>query len=129
MRLRRSALGRRGPNDGGVASVEFALVVPLLVLLLFGMVIAGSVFLDQLNMQSAARNAARAGSISSTTACTTAQAELSAQSVGNLQCNVLSTCATGGFRVELKADRVVTIPLLGNRNVNLKATSTFACTA
>ena len=129
MRLRRSAPGRRGPNDGGVASVEFALVVPLLVLLLFGLVVAGSVYLDQLHLQSAARNAARAGSISSVTACSTAQAELAAQSVGNLQCNVLSTCANGGFRVELKADRIVTIPLLGDRNVNLKATSTFACTA
>lgn len=129
MRLRRSAPGRRGPNDGGVASVEFALVVPLLVLLLFGLVVAGSVYLDQLQLQSAARNAARAGSISSVTACSTAQAELAAQSVGNLQCNVLSTCGNGGFRVELKADRIITIPLLGDRNVNLKATSTFACTA
>ncbi|MBU3688708.1 MAG: hypothetical protein FGM29_04020 [Actinobacteria bacterium] len=129
MRLRRSAPGRRGPNDGGVASVEFALVVPLLVLLLFGLVIAGSVYLDQLNLQSAARNAARAGSISSTSACTTAQAELAAQSVGNLQCTVLGTCATGGFRVELKADRIVTIPLLGDRDVNITATSTFSCTA
>lgn len=129
MRLRRSAPGRRGPNDGGVASVEFALVVPLLVLLLFGLVIAGSVYLDQLNLQSAARNAARAGSISSTTACTTAQAELAAQSVGNLQCKVLSTCSTGGFRVELTADRIVTVPLLGDRSVNLKATSTFSCSA
>lgn len=128
MRLRRSAPGNRGSNDGGVASVEFALVVPLLVLLLFGLVVAGSVYLDQLNLQSAARNAARAGSISSATACTTAQAELAAQSVGNLQCNVLGTCSTGGFRVELKANRTVTVPLLGDRNVNLTATSTFACT-
>ena len=129
MRLRRSAPRRRGPHDRGVASVEFALVVPLLVLLLFGLVIAGSVYLDQLNLQSAARNAARAGSISSTTACTAAQAELAAQSVGNLQCKVLSTCSTGGFRVELTADRIVTVPLLGDRSVNLKATSTFSCSA
>jgi Flp pilus assembly protein TadG len=129
VRLRRSVPGRRGPNDRGVASVEFALVVPLLVLLLFGLVVAGSVYLDQLNLQSAARNAARAGSISSATACTTAQTELAAQSVGNLQCKVLSTCSTGGFRVELKANRTVTIPLLGDRDVNLTATSTFSCSA
>jgi hypothetical protein len=31
--------------------------------------------------------------------------------------------------VELKANRTVTIPLLGDRDVNLTATSTFSCSA
>lgn len=127
MRLGRSALEGRGPNDRGSASVEFALVIPILVLILFMVVVAGSVYVDQLHLQTAARNAARAGSVSSTTACSTASSELANENVGTLQCTVLQTCTAGGFKVQLVANRTVVMPIIGNRSVTLRATSTYTC--
>lgn len=116
-----------GPDDRGVAAVEFALVVPLLVVLLFVIVLGGGVYLDQLNLQSAARNAARVGSVDRSAACTTAEQELAANAVGDLSCTVERTCDTGAFRVSLTARRTVQIPLVGTRDVVLDASSTYVC--
>lgn len=48
-------------NDGGAALVEMALVLPLLVMLLFGIVSAGMAYNHQLALTHAAREAARFG--------------------------------------------------------------------
>lgn len=116
-------------DDQGVAAVEFALVMPLLVVLLFLIVIGGGIYLDQLNMQSAARNAARVGSVDRSAACPTAEKELEANSVGDLSCLVERTCDTGAFQVRLTARRDVEVPLVGRKAVVLVASSTYVCTA
>ncbi len=123
----RPAPGRRESDDSGVAAVEFALVLPLLVMLVFTIVVAGSMYLDRMHLQSAARDAARLASVSSSTACSTALAQLSSQSVGNVTCRVSSTCTSGTSRVDLSAVQTVSIPLVGTRRVTLDATSSFAC--
>lgn len=115
------------PDGRGVAAVEFALVMPLLVILLFVIVIGGGVYLDQLNMQSAARNAARVGSVDRSAACTTAANELAANAVGDLSCLVQKTCDTGAFQVRLTAHRNVQVPLVGRKSVVLVASSTYVC--
>ncbi|NDC11807.1 MAG: pilus assembly protein, partial [Actinobacteria bacterium] len=53
----------RGSVDNGSAAAEFAIVAPIFLLLLFIMVTLASVFFDQLHLQSAARDSARAGAI------------------------------------------------------------------
>ena len=116
-----------GPDERGVAAVEFALVVPLLVILLFVIVLGGGIYLDQLNLQAAARDAARIGSVQESQACTVAQQELAANSVGDLSCLVEQKCPTGYFRVRLTASRTVQVPLVGARQVVLNASSTYAC--
>ena len=118
---------RPGPDCRGVAAVEFALVMPLLVVILFVIVIGGGVYLDQLNLQSAARNAARVGSVEPSAACSTAEAELAANTVGDLTCSVERTCGSGAFRVRLTARRDVEVPLVGPRSVVLVASSTYVC--
>ena len=80
------------PDDGGVVAVEFALVLPLLIMLIFTMVVGGSVYLDQLHLQSVARNAARIGAVDSSRACSVALSELASNDVGEVQC-VLSKSA------------------------------------
>jgi Flp pilus assembly protein TadG len=123
----RPAPARRESDDAGVAAVEFALVLPLLVIMVFTIVFAGSVYLDRMHLQSAARDASRIASINSASACSTALAQLSTQSVGTVTCSVASTCTSGSARVELRAVQIKSIPLVGNRTITLDASSSFAC--
>lgn len=60
LRSRRSHPGRR---EGGAAAVEFALVAPVLFLLLFGIIDYGIWFADSITIRQAARDAARQGSV------------------------------------------------------------------
>jgi len=123
----RPASARRESDDAGVAAVEFALVLPLLVIMVFTVVFAGSVYLDRMHLQSAARDAARIASVNSATACSTALNQLSSQSVGTVTCQIASTCSSGSTRVELRATQTKSIPLVGNRTITLDASSSFAC--
>lgn len=64
---------RRDHADHGAAAVEFALVVPILLMLLFGMIDYGLYFSNQLGVQQGARDAARqaavGSSLGSTSSC------------------------------------------------------------
>lgn len=117
------------PDDRGVVAVEFALVLPLLIMLIFTMVIGGSVYLDQLHLQSVARNAARAGSVDSARACLVAFSELASNDVGIVQCELKKSCSlgTGTAEVEITSIQDVSIPLIGNKVVTLHASSSFIC--
>jgi uncharacterized membrane protein len=131
MRTGRLALrGQRAkPDDGGVVAVEFALVLPLLIVLIFTVVLGGSVYLDQLHLQSVARDAARAGSVDSTKACALALSELASNDVGTVQCNVVKSCSlsTGVAEIQLTSVQTVSVPLVGDKVVTLHASSSFIC--
>jgi Flp pilus assembly protein TadG len=58
----RFSLRRNAKSERGASLIEAALVVPLLILLAFGAAEFGFVFLDFLNVSSAAREGARVGS-------------------------------------------------------------------
>jgi Flp pilus assembly protein TadG len=57
----------RQRNDDGASAVEFALVVPFLMLIVFGIVVYGMVFAQALSLSNASRQAARSGVIAGTT--------------------------------------------------------------
>ena len=75
----------------------------------------------------AARNAARVGSVTPAGACGTATSELIGNDVGTVTCELLENCATGTIRVRLTAQQTVSLPLVGDRNVTLHASSSYAC--
>jgi Flp pilus assembly protein TadG len=117
----------RPARDSGSASAEFAIVVPILLLLLFVMVTLASVFFDQLHLQAAARDAARVGVVNLGAACSTAQNALTNNSIGNVVCTIISDCGSGAVRVGLAATSDYSVPALGDRSITLSATSSFVC--
>jgi Flp pilus assembly protein TadG len=58
---------KRGKTERGAAALEFALVMPLLLLLLFGIIGFGIVFAQNLALGNAARQAARFGVVEGNT--------------------------------------------------------------
>lgn len=110
-----------------MAAVEFALVLPLLVVLLFVIVNGGLVFLDQLHLQSAARDGARIASVDPAQACSAALAELSGNDVGTTSCELVQDCSQGTAQVRISAVQSISIPVIGDRTVSLDASSTFVC--
>lgn len=121
------ACRRCGASDDGVVAVEFALVLPIFIALLFTIVVSTSVYIDQLQLQSVARDAARTESVAPATGCSVAMGEISPNSMGTVQCIVHQSCAGGSVNLELISTQQVSIPVVGNRTVVLHATSSFVC--
>ena len=128
-RRRRGAVPEDHQGDDGLAAIEFALVLPVLVALLFGIVVTGLVFIGRMQVQAASREGARAGAVASGQACEAARAQLSNFSAGSVSCIELRDCTTTGSRVQLQVTQTVSIPVLGDRTVSLDSTSVYACQA
>lgn len=74
-------------NRKGAAAVEFALVVPFFIVLLFGIVEFGRAMMVQQTLTNAAREAARVAVIPGTTTSEAKAAAISALSVTGIPCN------------------------------------------
>jgi Flp pilus assembly protein TadG len=108
-RLTRRFRNRRY-DERGASAVEFALVVPFLLLIVFGIIVYGMVFAQSLSLSNAARQAARSGVIQGTTcdqiislahdAAGTMGMQGSAASVGikrgTSEAGAATTCSGGG---------------------------------
>jgi Flp pilus assembly protein TadG len=127
MGWRDRAASKDGRDDRGLAAVEFALVLPALVTMLFGIVVTGLVFVGRMQVQAAAREGARAGAVVPGQACSSARAQLSNFSPASVTCTETLNCATTGSTVVLHVTETVSVPMLGNQTVSLDSTSVYAC--
>jgi Flp pilus assembly protein TadG len=107
---------RRGAGDRGAAAVEFALLLPLLLLIVFGLIDFGRALNAQITLTQAAREGARLDALGGTTSQVCARVVTAATSL-NLSCTasppevtVTATCPapTSGTPVGT-GDGVVTV--------------------
>src|SRR5664279_2819270 len=86
-----SPMRRRSAGDSGAAAVEFALVLPILVLILFGIIDYGLYFSNTINAQSGVQTAARQAVVGNLDTTCTPPSDVSAGTstdVGELMCMV-----------------------------------------
>lgn len=106
---------RRG--DQGQSTVEFALVLPLVVLVVLFIVQAGLVVRDQLLVSHAAREAARAAAVSDSDR--PSAATMAARQAGNLDAERVSATTTmvdadASVRVLISYRSITGIPIIGS---------------
>ena len=113
-------------RDRGQAAVEFALALPLVVLLMLGLVQLVVVVRDQLAVELAAREAARAASVSATPASAATRAARSATALTPL--TVTASVASDRVSVTVRHRTGTDVALIGAfiADVDLEATVTMA---
>lgn len=88
------ATSRQRQREDGAAAVEFVLVVPILLTLVFGIINWGLIFTTQISLNSAARDSARAGVVQPL-----GGAGLTCADIANLARNQGKTLGTGSIGV------------------------------
>jgi len=123
-------------SERGAAAVEFALVLPILVMLLFGIIQFGMAFNQKQGLHAAAREGARVGSIPTTTereiaarvdaalvgVAGTANAQTTVAPAGELPC-----AAPGSVTVTVTSNADISIPFFGDRSFVLTGVGEYLC--
>ncbi len=135
----------RQKDDRGAAAVEFALVLPILILIVFGIIEFGIAFAQQLSLNSGARQGARLGVVGDKTCGQVATAaKTAATSIGITDTNISVASGVGGggcsggqkpcsgnrgepFAVTLSYPGSIDIPLVGNFAVTITGKGEYRC--
>ena len=119
-------------SERGAAMVEFALVLPLLIMLVFGIITFGRAYFAKVELASAVREGARAAALGKSNgdavSATVAAGQGLPVSSGNVQ--VLASCPPGAdTAAKVRATYALTydIPLVSSGTMTLSATGTMRC--
>ena len=82
-----------GPHDGGAAAVEFALMLPLLLLLLFGIIDFGRALNAQITITQAAREGARLAALNLPNV--TSRTQAAATGLSGVGVTIVTACPAG----------------------------------
>lgn len=128
--MRRRIRGMHWRDDRGAAAVEFALVFPLLVLVLIGIIEYGSIFNAQLMLTSAAREGARTmavtGDAGQARTATIAAAVGVPITAANVSVSAAACTATTDVTVTIDYDKPYLTGLFG-ATIGLEGKSTRRC--
>lgn len=125
---------RRPAGDRGAAAVEFALVLPLLMLLLVGIVQFGRVYSLQIQLSGAANHGARHLAVNPTDAAgardrTRTAAPNLALTNGEIAVTAVPPCSpTSTVTVVASRVFVFDIPVLPNPNISINGRGVMPCT-
>lgn len=116
-------------RDRGATLVESALVLPILVLLVFGVVEFGRAYNAQVTVTHAAREGVRELAITQNPSAASNKAVNAATSLNPADISVSATNCTAGFDASLSVTYPFTydIPLLGSQTINLTGTGVMRC--
>lgn len=124
---------RKGEKDRGAVAAEFALILPLIVLLIFGMIQMGIAYQRQEAVNAAAREGARIASLPTSTvamACNRVTNSLSASTFDTTpSCTVAGDCSgtSESVTVTVSVPNEIDIPFWGTQTVTLTAVGDFRC--
>ena len=111
-------------RDEGAAAVEFALVLPILVVLLFGIIEFGLVFDAQLTITHAAREGARVASVGGNVGSAVAAQTSGLTGVTYTWKPVTNSPTRGSYyEVTVEYKYPLDIPLWGTRSLDLSSTA------
>ncbi|MGH9165359.1 MAG: TadE/TadG family type IV pilus assembly protein, partial [Acidimicrobiales bacterium] len=125
--------GPRRPrrDQRGAAAVEFALVLPLLLILVFGIVEFGRAYSAKISLTAAAREGARLLALDGTAAAVQARVKDSAPSLNPalISFNAITSPCTPGNLVEVQASYPLAwdIPMLGSGTWTLVGRGVMRC--
>ncbi|MDH3426072.1 MAG: pilus assembly protein [Acidimicrobiia bacterium] len=127
--MRRHSKRNRGGNDRGAAAVEFALILPILVMLVFGTVEFGRAYNANVTLTHAAREGVRILAITQDAAQASTAAVAAATSLDPAQIAVSTTACDPGqpTQVSLTYPFTYDIPLLGTNTIMLNGTGVMRC--
>lgn len=118
--------------ETGAAVVELAFVLPILVLLLFGIVEFGRGYNAKIQLTAAVREGARAAALGKNASAVESATKAAATGLNPTKVTVTSaTCTTGTADAQVTATYPFTydIPLFGRRTSSLSATGVMRCGA
>ena len=116
-------------RERGAALVEFALILPLLAMLVFGLVEFGRGYNAQVTLTHAAREGVRTLAITQDSGAAATVAKNAATSLDPASISVTSTPCIIGDPVELTLTYPFTydIPIVGTSTINLTGTGVMRC--
>ena len=123
----------RSLSERGAVAAEFALILPILLMLIFGMVQLGLTYQRQEAVHAAAREGARVASLPTTTtaqACARSTAALAGTGFDvTPTCTASSNCSTstGDVIVTVTVSNTIEIPFVGSRTFDLTGIGDFRC--
>ncbi len=119
----------RGAGDRGATLVESALVLPILVLLVFGVVEFGRAYNAQVTLTHSAREGVRELAINQDPAAAASKAVAAATSLDPTDLTVTASSCTAGYDATLTVSYPFTydIPLLGSQTLTLTGTGVMRC--
>ena len=123
-----------GRDERGAVVVEFALVLPLLVIFVFGIVEFGRAYNAKIQLTSAVREGARAAALGGPSVSPASIADKTTQAASGLDAGGITvvstkcdTAASVNATVTAMYPFRYDIPLVGSRTADLKATAVMRC--